>query len=153
KGKIVVLSMVESLGSALPPVCFANEVGWISFLASGSRIRPTCRVPRTADQRSRLGPHPQSARNPSCEGRNSPSAVTLTAKATVHMRCVMAQPGPSDYRRQTGNGPQGQAGGIKDQVSEVGKRAGTMAEELTTAIRERPYTTLAIAAGLAFAVG
>jgi hypothetical protein len=65
----------------------------------------------------------------------------------------MAQPGPSDYHRQTGNGPQGQAGGIKDQVSEVGKRAGTMAEELTTAIRERPYTTLAIATGLAFAVG
>ena len=37
--------------------------------------------------------------------------------------------------------------------SEMGERAGTMASELGAAIKERPYTTLAIAAGLAFAVG
>jgi hypothetical protein len=42
---------------------------------------------------------------------------------------------------------------LMDQVSELGERAGTMASELGAAIKERPYTTLAIAAGLAFAVG
>ncbi len=35
----------------------------------------------------------------------------------------------------------------------MGERAGTMATELGAVIKERPYTTLAIAAGLAFAVG
>jgi hypothetical protein len=45
------------------------------------------------------------------------------------------------------------AEGILDQVSEMGERAGTMATELGAVIKERPYTTLAIAAGLAFAVG
>src|SRR5262245_40892856 len=40
--------------------------------------------------------------------------------------------------------------GILDQVSE---RAGTVASEIGTAIKERPYTTLAVAAGLTFAVG
>jgi hypothetical protein len=47
--------------------------------------------------------------------------------------------------------------GIMDQVSEtardMGDRAATVVGELDAAIRERPYTTLAIAAGLAFAVG
>jgi hypothetical protein len=45
------------------------------------------------------------------------------------------------------------AEGIMDQVTEIGERAGTMAGELGAAIKERPYTTLAIAAGLAFAAG
>jgi hypothetical protein len=60
------------------------------------------------------------------------------------------QPGPSDYRAPShrggaeplnhGNGEY--AGGVK-----------TIAEELGTAIKERPYTTLFIAGGLAFALG
>jgi len=65
----------------------------------------------------------------------------------------MAQPGPSDYRSQTGNGMRERAEGVMDQVSDLGARAETMAEELAAAVKERPYTTLAIAAGLAFAVG
>ena len=70
----------------------------------------------------------------------------------------MAQPGPSDYR--TGNAPVGrehQAEGVMSEVvetaREVGSRAQGLAGELGQAIKERPYTTLAIAAGLAFAVG
>ena len=43
--------------------------------------------------------------------------------------------------------------GVMDQVGEFGTRVETMAEELGAAIKQRPYTTLAIAAGLAFAVG
>jgi hypothetical protein len=40
-----------------------------------------------------------------------------------------------------------------DHGSNLVSRAETIAEELGAAIKERPYTTLAIAAGLAFAVG
>jgi len=44
-----------------------------------------------------------------------------------------------------------------DQVGETarraGERVGDMATGLGNAVKERPYTTLAIAAGLAFAVG
>jgi hypothetical protein len=58
----------------------------------------------------------------------------------------------TDYRT-TGPRMHEHSEGILDQVSEMGERAGTMAGELGTAIKERPYTTLAIAAGLAFAVG
>jgi hypothetical protein len=65
----------------------------------------------------------------------------------------MAQLGPSDYRSPSEHGAHENAEGIIDQVSELGARAETMAEELAAAIKERPYTTLAIAAGLAFAVG
>ena len=70
----------------------------------------------------------------------------------------MAQPGPSDYRgRASIVGREDQSEGIMDQVSEAARdvvgRAAGMAEELAVAIKERPYTTLAIAAGLAFAAG
>ena len=57
----------------------------------------------------------------------------------------MAQPGPSDYRSQIRNGMHERAEGIMDQVSDLGARAETMAEELVAAVKERPYTTLAIA--------
>jgi hypothetical protein len=47
--------------------------------------------------------------------------------------------------------------GMMDQVTDtardLGERAETMAEEVGTAIKERPYTSFAIAAGLAFAIG
>jgi hypothetical protein len=60
----------------------------------------------------------------------------------------------TNYRTDRGSGPKLEhAEGVMDQVSELGERAGTMASELGAAIKERPYTTLAIAAGLAFAVG
>jgi len=70
----------------------------------------------------------------------------------------MAQPGPYDYRQPASTvGRENQSEGIMDQVSEtardVGDRAVGIAEELAVAIKERPYTTLAIAAGLAFAAG
>jgi hypothetical protein len=77
---------------------------------------------------------------------------------TLVERYVMAQPGPSDYRTadSTAN-PEGQSKGITDQATETARQLGSRAEgmtrELGAAIRERPYTTLAIAAGLAFAVG
>jgi hypothetical protein len=58
----------------------------------------------------------------------------------------------TDYR-PTGQRIHEHSDGIFDQVSDMGERAGTMANELGMAIKERPYTTLAIAAGLAFAVG
>jgi hypothetical protein len=58
--------------------------------------------------------------------------------------------GPSDYRAEKTNQ---HTEGIMDQVSEIGERARTMAGELADAVTERPYTTLTIAAGTAFAVG
>jgi hypothetical protein len=58
----------------------------------------------------------------------------------------------TDYRT-AGDRMHERSEGILDQVNEIGERAGTMASELGAAIKERPYTTLAIAAGLAFAVG
>jgi hypothetical protein len=70
----------------------------------------------------------------------------------------MPQPGSPDYRtaQSTMSGHE-HSEGIMDQVSEtardMGERAATMVGELGAAIKERPYTTLAIAAGLAFAVG
>jgi hypothetical protein len=65
----------------------------------------------------------------------------------------MAQPDPSYQSYQTSMTGREPAEGIMDQVSELGTRAQTIGEELGAAIKERPYTTLAIAAGLAFAVG
>jgi hypothetical protein len=37
--------------------------------------------------------------------------------------------------------------------SEMGDRAADLASDVGTAVKEHPYTTMAIAAGLAFAVG
>src|SRR5205085_12469064 len=66
----------------------------------------------------------------------------------------MSQPGAYDYRTsQASMSGHEHAEGITDQVSEFGARVETMAGELVVAIKQRPYTTLAIAASLAFAVG
>ena len=66
----------------------------------------------------------------------------------------MAQPGPSDYRTVE---DRRNTEGIMDQATEtardIGERASGVASDITSAIRERPYTTLAVAAGLAFAAG
>jgi ElaB/YqjD/DUF883 family membrane-anchored ribosome-binding protein len=67
---------------------------------------------------------------------------------------MMTQPSSPDYHladiRQNTEG-------ILDQVTEtahnMGDRAAGVADDIGAAVRENPYTTLAIAAGLAFAVG
>ena len=40
-----------------------------------------------------------------------------------------------------------------DQISETAESVGAFASEVVEAIKERPYTTMAIAGGLAFAIG
>jgi hypothetical protein len=66
----------------------------------------------------------------------------------------MAQSGPSDYRSSAARD---ENEGIMDQVGgtarEMGDRAVSLADDVGAAIRDHPYATLAIAAGLAFAVG
>lgn len=68
----------------------------------------------------------------------------------------MAPPQPSNYYSSTGTREE-RSPAIMEQVSDTARdmseRAGSIAQELASSIRERPYTTLAIAAGLAFAVG
>ena len=64
----------------------------------------------------------------------------------------MVQPGPSDYRTaQAEISARQQA--VLDQASQFGARAETVTEELVSALKRRPYATIAIAVGLAFAVG
>src|SRR5262245_12634194 len=45
------------------------------------------------------------------------------------------------------------AEGMMDPVEDFGERVGAMAGELRAGIAQHPYTTVAIVAGLAFAVG
>jgi len=62
----------------------------------------------------------------------------------------MTQTSSHDYRTE----PYRQrTEGVVDQVSEFGERAQTLTADLAGAIKQRPYTTLALAAGAAFAVG
>ena len=64
----------------------------------------------------------------------------------------MVQPGPPDYRTaQAEIGAREQA--VLEQARQFDARVETVAEELVTAIKNRPYATLAIGAGLAFALG
>ena len=42
---------------------------------------------------------------------------------------------------------------IEDTARSMGDLAGTLAGDLTSAVKERPYATLVIAAGFAFAIG
>jgi ElaB/YqjD/DUF883 family membrane-anchored ribosome-binding protein len=70
----------------------------------------------------------------------------------------MAQPGSSDYRSFEGRRPEDhQADSTLDQLNEaasaVTEQAGSIASDIGTAIKERPYTAVAVAAGLAFAAG
>lgn len=65
---------------------------------------------------------------------------------------IMVQPGPSDYRpAQAEISAREQA--VLDQARQFDARAETLAGELVAAVKNRPFATLAIAAGLAFAVG
>ena len=70
----------------------------------------------------------------------------------------MTQPGPSDYRaHDTTPRAEHPSTGVMEHVAETAHdfryRAESIGEELVAAVKERPYTTLAITAGLAFAVG
>ena len=62
-------------------------------------------------------------------------------------------PGPSDYRSTSSQPDPSQAGGVMDQVSEAAQDVGAFASEVVGAIKERPYATMAVAGGLAFAIG
>jgi hypothetical protein len=62
-------------------------------------------------------------------------------------------PGPSDYRSTSNRPDPSQAEGVMDQVSEAGQDIGAFASEVVGTIKERPYTTMAVAGGLAFAIG
>ena len=61
----------------------------------------------------------------------------------------MSQPGPYDYRGNEREPFSNHHEGILDQIEgtarSMGDSAGTLAGELTTAVKERPYITLAIA--------
>jgi hypothetical protein len=64
----------------------------------------------------------------------------------------MVQPGPSDYRTAQAE-ISAHERAVLDHARQFGARAETVADELVAAVKNRPYATLAIAAGLAFAVG
>ena len=57
--------------------------------------------------------------------------------------------GPSEYRSLAGQSA-AHTDGIMDEVSD---RVSTLTSDVVSAIEERPYTSLAIAGGLAFAIG
>jgi hypothetical protein len=77
---------------------------------------------------------------------NSRSVRPLSANPRSEQ---MTTAGPSDYRSSAGE-LGAHADGIMDEVSD---RASTLTSDVVRAIEERPYTTLAIAGGLAFAIG
>ena len=61
--------------------------------------------------------------------------------------------GPSDYRSTSNRPDSSQAEGVMDQVSKAAQDVGAFASEVVGAIKERPYVTMAVASGLAFAIG
>jgi hypothetical protein len=62
--------------------------------------------------------------------------------------------GPSDYRSSSEQpGFPGMAEDMTERMSEAGQQIGSFASDVASAVKERPYTALAAAAGLAFAVG
>jgi hypothetical protein len=58
---------------------------------------------------------------------------------------------PTDY--STRNETESTIDQVSDSAREAGRRAVSLTEDIAETIRERPYTALAVAAGLAFAVG
>ena len=61
--------------------------------------------------------------------------------------------GNSDYRSTSTQPDRSQVDGVMDQVTEAAKDVGAFASEAVAAMKERPYTTIAVAGGLAFAIG
>ncbi len=62
-------------------------------------------------------------------------------------------PGPSDYPSTSNRPDPSPAEGVMDQVSDVAQDIGAFASEVVGPVRERPYATMAVAGGLAFAIG
>ena len=62
-------------------------------------------------------------------------------------------PGHSDYRSTSRQSDPSQGEGVMDQVTEAAQDVGAFASEIVGAIKERPYVTMAVASGLAFAIG
>jgi hypothetical protein len=58
---------------------------------------------------------------------------------------------PTDYR--TRDQTESTMEQMSESAREAGRRAVSLTDDIADAIRERPYTALAVAAGLAFAVG
>jgi hypothetical protein len=58
---------------------------------------------------------------------------------------------PTDYR--TRDQTESTMEQVGESAREAGRRAVSLTEDIADAIRERPYTALAVAAGLAFTVG
>jgi hypothetical protein len=58
---------------------------------------------------------------------------------------------PTDYR--TRDHTESTMEQMSESAREAGRHAVSLTEDIADAIRERPYTALAVAAGLAFAVG
>ena len=69
----------------------------------------------------------------------------------------MAECGSSDYRSSTASSVSRQVQEAVDaapqKMEEIAARVGTLADEFGTAVKERPLTTIAIAVGVAFAIG
>jgi hypothetical protein len=61
----------------------------------------------------------------------------------------MSTPSGPDYRSSLGE----RAGHTDNIMDEVADRVGTLTSDVVSAMEERPYTCLAIAGGLAFALG
>jgi hypothetical protein len=61
--------------------------------------------------------------------------------------------GSSDYRAPIGNGPEGVADALVDTTQQVGERAREAGDDIAAAVQRRPYATMAIAGGLALAIG
>lgn len=59
----------------------------------------------------------------------------------------------ADYSRTTHDNRDVSSFELPKSAEELGERAMTMAGEIGAAVKERPYTSLVVAAGLAFAVG
>src|SRR5262249_53958871 len=66
---------------------------------------------------------------------------------------IMPQPGSSDYQTSSPHPPETHQEGVLDRARDLSGQAGSLAGELAAAVKERPYATLAVAAGLAFALG
>ena len=61
--------------------------------------------------------------------------------------------GHSNYRSTSRQPDPSQVDGVMDQVTEAAQDIGAFASEAVAAMKERPYTTIAVAGGLAFAIG
>jgi hypothetical protein len=68
-----------------------------------------------------------------------------------------SQYGGHMHAGESAQGVADQADGVVDTAAQTGRAlgefAGDLATDVATAIKERPYTSIAVAAGLAFAVG